>query len=234
MLGVGVGAAGTLVGAGGGFLLAPVLLLAYPHDSPQTLTSISLAAVWANSSSGSLAYRRRRRIDVRSGLVFGAATLPGAVAGAVLVGHVPRRAFDAVMAVALAAAAVWIALRRERPHDRRGTLRELVDRDGRVWRYRVPLARGALYSILVGFASSFLGIGGGVFHVPILVAGLGFPTHVATATSHFVLAQMSAAGVVTHALEGSYRVGNGLRRSLALALGVADGAQAGARASTRV
>jgi len=234
-LGLGVGAVGTLVGAGGGFLLAPILLLVYPHDSPQTLTSISLAAVWVNSTSGSIAYARLRRIDVRSGLVFGAATLPGAVGGALAVGYVPRRAFDALMAAALGAVAVWIAL----PHARRrppaqGTERVLVDSSGREWRYRVPVGRGALYSVGVGFASSFLGIGGGVFHVPILVAGLGFPTHIATATSHFVLAQMSAAGVATHFVQGSYRVGNGLRRSVALGVGVAVGAQVGAHWSSRV
>lgn len=234
-LGFAVGAVGTLVGAGGGFLLTPALLLVYPHDSPQTITAISLFAVWANSTSGSLAYARQRRIDYRSGLVFGAATLPGAVGGALVVGYVPRAAFDVIMAVALAGVAIWIALRGEGSSRRtRGTERVIVDATGREWRYRVPVARGALISVGVGFASSFLGIGGGVFHVPILVAGLGFPTHLATATSHFVLAQMSAAGVLTHLVQGSYHVGHGLRRSVALAVGVAVGAQLGARVSTRV
>jgi uncharacterized membrane protein YfcA len=234
-LGLAVGAVGTLVGAGGGFLLTPALLLAYPHDSARTLTAISLAAVWGNSTSGSLAYWRQRRIDVRSGLVFGAATLPGAVGGALVVDNVPRTAFDAIMAGALLALAAWIALRGEgSASPRRGTTRRVVDGAGCEWVYRVPLGRGAAASVFVGFASSFLGIGGGVFHVPILVAGLGFPTHIATATSHFVLAQMSFAGVVTHFVQGSYRVGHGLRRSLALGVGVVAGAQLGARASTRV
>jgi uncharacterized protein len=234
-LGLAVGAVGTLVGAGGGFLLTPVLLLVYPHDPPETVTAISLAAVWANSTSGSAAYARQRRIDYRSGLVFGAATLPGAVGGALLVDHVPRRAFDVIMAFALASVAVWIALHGEAAGPgERGSLRTIVDAAGREWRYRVPVGRGALISVGVGFASSFLGIGGGVFHVPILVAGLGFPTHIATATSHFVLAQMSGAGVVTHLVQGSYHVGHGLRRSIALAIGVAVGAQIGARVSTRV
>jgi uncharacterized membrane protein YfcA len=234
-LGLGVGAVGTLVGAGGGFLLTPVLLLVYPRDPPQTITAISLAAVWANSTSGSLAYARQRRIDYRSGLVFGAATLPGAIGGALVVDYVPRRAFDLIMALALASVAVWIALHRRMVGARTvGSERVIVDASGREWRYRVPLARGTLISVGVGFASSFLGIGGGVFHVPILVAGLGFPTHIATATSHFVLAQMSAAGVVTHLVQGSYHVGHGLRRSAALAVGVAVGAQLGARVSTRV
>lgn len=236
VLGVAVGGVGTLVGAGGGFLLAPVLLLVYPHDSPRTLTAISLAAVWANSTSGTVAYLRQRRVDLRSGVVFGAATLPGAVGGALVVGYVPRRAFDGIMAVALFAVAAWIATHRGREGrgDGRGVERVLVDARGREWRYRADVARGVIYSVAVGFVSSFLGIGGGIFHVPILVAALGFPTHIATATSHFVLAIMSAAGVLTHVAQGSYAVGHGLRRSLALAVGVAVGAQAGARVSTRV
>ena len=236
-LGVGVGAVGTLVGAGGGFLLAPVLLLLYPHDSPQTLTSISLAAVLANSASGSVAYLRQRRVDVRSGLVFGAATLPGSVGGALAVSAVPRHVFDAIMAGALGAVAVWIARHgsgQRIARRRDGTERRLVDAGGTEWTYRVSLRRGAFYSVFVGFASSFLGIGGGVFHVPILVAGLGFPTHVATATSHFVLVLMSGTAVITHAVEGSYSVGHGLRRSIVLAAGVAVGAQIGARLSLRV
>jgi hypothetical protein len=235
LLGVAVGGVGTLVGAGGGFLLTPVLLLVYPHDSPRTITAISLAAVWANSTSGTIAYARQGRIDRRSGIVFGIATLPGAVGGALLVRYVPRSVFDGLMAVALAAVAVLIAVRGERPHAREwGVPRVVIDRRGREWRYRVPEARGVVYSVAVGFASSFLGIGGGVFHVPILVTALGFPTHIATATSHFVLSMMSGAGVITHAFEGSYRIGNGLRRSVALAVGVAVGAQAGAHVSTRV
>ena len=40
-LGVAVGAIGTLIGAGGGFLLAPILILLYPREAPETITSIS-------------------------------------------------------------------------------------------------------------------------------------------------------------------------------------------------
>ncbi len=219
-IGVAVGAIGTLVGAGGGFLLAPVLLVMYPHDSPQTLTSISLAAVCANSTSGTIAYLRQGRVDIRNGTIFGVAALPGAIGGAIAVDHVPRTAFDAIMAVALGSVAAWLAIssRKQRPA-----------REG-----DVPVRRGVVLSALVGFASSFLGIGGGVFHVPLMVMALGYPTHIATATSHYVLALMSGGAVVTHAIQGSYHVGHGLRRSLVLAVSLAAGAQVGARASVRV
>jgi uncharacterized protein len=237
LLGFGVGVFGTLVGAGGGFILTPILLVLYPHDSPRTITAISIAVVFCNASSGSIAYARQRRIDYRSGLVFAFATLPGSIVGALAVGSVSRRAFDALMTAVLVGIAAWLfvgARVEHEPEHRRGTLRLIVDREGTEHAYRVPVVLGAVLSVAVGFVSSFLGIGGGIIHVPLLVQVLGFPVHIATATSHFVLAAMSGAATVTHALRGSYRVGHGLRRSLALSAGVIVGAQVGARVSLRL
>ncbi|MBP1740486.1 MAG: putative permease [Deltaproteobacteria bacterium] len=92
-LGFGVGAYGTLIGAGGGFVLMPLLLILYPKESPEILTSISLAVVFFNALSGSEAYGLMRRIDYRSGLMFAAATVPGAVVGAMNTSHVPSPTF---------------------------------------------------------------------------------------------------------------------------------------------
>ena len=94
--------------------------------------------------------------------------------------------------------------------------------------------RGALYSLGVGFASTFLGIGGGVIHVPLLIRALGFPVHIATATSHFILAIMSGTATGIHAVQGSFRIGHGARRAIALSAGVIAGAQLGAHLSVRV
>ena len=235
-IGFGVGAFGTLVGAGGGFLLTPILLVLYPHDSPQTITAISLVAVFCNATSGSVAYARLKRTDYRSGLVFAGAALPGSVAGALAVSFVSRGAFDAIMGVVLAALAVWL-WRSPTPPDpndpKHGARRELIDRAGTRYSYVVPLRRGAIFSAFVGFASSFLGIGGGVIHVPLLVRMLGFPVHVATATSHFVLAILAGSGTLTHVFAGSFAHGDGVRRSVAISIGVVVGAQLGARASVR-
>src|SRR6201746_2217079 len=141
------------------------------------------------------------------------------------------------MAVVLAIlSAVVIRLR---PHAERSvprgvtTARELVDANGERYRYRVPLARGTVYSAGVGFLSSFLGIGGGVIHVPLMAGVLGFPPPHPTATSHFVLVWMSGTASVTHLVGGTLTVGHGLRRALALSVGVLPGAQVGARLSGR-
>ena len=216
LIGFAVGAFGTLIGAGGGFILTPILLLLYPHDSPQTLTAISLAAVFFNAASGSAAYARQRRIDYRSGTVFALATLPGAIGGAVAVGSVSRQLFDGIMGAVLALLAVWLLIGERWPlptPKRHLERRVLTDRAGETYTYTVPLRRGALYSLAVGFLSSFLGIGGGVIHVPLLVRALGFPTHIAL---------------------GSFAHHHGLRRTLALSVGVVAGAQLGARISLRL
>jgi uncharacterized protein len=238
VLGLGVGVFGTLVGAGGGFILTPVLLILYPQLSAAEVTSISLLVVFFNALSGSLAYARLRRIDYRSGARFAAAAMPGSVLGALAVRYVPIRVFDALMAAVLGAAAIAVMRLRphaQRPHPRGGTEpREIVDRLGVTYRYRVPLRRGVAYSVVVGFLSSFLGIGGGVMHVPLLVGALGFPTHIATATSHFVLVFIAGTASATHLIGGVLSVGNGLRRAIALSIGVLPGAQLGARLSQRL
>ena len=206
VIGVAVGAFGTIVGSGGGFILTPILLLLYPHDRPATITAISLTAVFFNAASGSAAYAHQRRIDYRSGLAFAAAALPGSIAGALVVSSVSRSQFDLLMAIVLVALAVWLLIgepggrRRPRGHL---THRTLTDRYGTTYEYDVPLRRGIAYSTVVGFVSSFLGIGGGVIHVPLLVRALGFPTHLATATSHFVLAIIAGTGAATHVAAGS-------------------------------
>lgn len=236
LLGVAVGTFGTIVGAGGGFILTPILLLLYPHDSPATLTAISLTAVFFNAASGSAAYAHQRRIDYRSGLTFAGAALPGSIAGALVVGSISRSVFNLVMAVVLVCLAGWLMLGEPGAgHQPSGHLtpRVITDRLGISYNYAVPLRRGAAFSAVVGFASSFLGIGGGVIHVPLLVRVLGFPTHLATATSHFVLAIIAGGGVATHVAAGSFAHAHGVRRAAALAVGVVAGAQVGARLSLR-
>src|SRR6266487_818347 len=89
LLGIAVGAFGTLIGAGGGFLLVPILLLLYPNDSVETITTISLAVVFLNATSGSIAYARMGLIDYRTGAIFAAAGAPGAVLGALATGWLP-------------------------------------------------------------------------------------------------------------------------------------------------
>lgn len=236
--GFAIGAVGTLIGAGGGFILVPLLILLYPCESPAIITSISLAVVFFNALSGSVAYARMRRIDYRSGIVFAAATVPGAVLGALTTAYIPRRLFDTALGLVLIVVSVFVMVRREdkdtpAPGRHPGRIRrELTEADGTRHVYSFSPALGAALSAVVGFFSSLLGIGGGVIHVPAMVHLLDFPVHIAAATSHFTLAVMALAGTVVHIAAGNFHRGS--RRTLALSVGVVLGAQLGARIAARV
>ena len=77
-----------------------------------------------------------------------------------------------------------------------------------------------------------MGIGGGIIHVPVLGYFLHFPVHIATATSHFILAIMAFTGTVVHIFTGTFA--HGVHRAIALAIGVVVGAQLGAHFSQKI
>jgi uncharacterized membrane protein YfcA len=240
-LGYGTGAYGTLIGAGGGFVLMPVLLLLYPQENPEVLTSISLAVVFFNALSGSESYAFMKRIDYRAGFMFALATVPGAVLGALHTAQAPRHLFDLIFGVVLLAGALFLFLQPSlQAHSSSGLPRsgrhlvthELTEADGTSYTYSFRPVLGIVASFFVGYVSSFLGIGGGIIHVPILIYALHFPVHVATATSHFILAIMAFTGTTVHIVIGSFA--EGMIRTLALGIGVVLGAPLGAHLSGRI
>ena len=111
-------------------------------------------------------------------------------------------------------------------------VRTLTEADGSRHTFSYNPAVGIGLSLVVGFVSSLLGIGGGIIHVPALVYLLGFPPHIATATSHFILVFMALAGTTVHVATGAL-TGTALPTAL-LSAGVLAGAQVGARLSRRV
>lgn len=242
-LGFVIGAYGTLIGAGGGFVLVPLLLLLYPEEPPEVITSISLAVVFFNAASGSLAYSRMKRIEYKSGAFFSAATIPGAILGALTTAYIPRRLFDLVFGILMIAASVYLLFHpggemnngepheNPRPNSHFYSTRKLVDSEGISYSFAYNPWIGAGLSLFVGYVSSLLGVGGGFIHVPALVHLLNFPVHIATATSHFILSIMALTGTLAHVFAGTFA--HGVRRTIALAIGVVLGAQLGARLSNR-
>ncbi len=227
-LGVLIGSFGTLIGAGGGFLIVPILLLAY-RFAPADAVGTSLAVVFLNALSGTIAYLRQRRVDLGLGVRFAAATVPGAVAGAYLTRSLSSYGFSLAFGVLLLAIAGFLLAGRTARPSGRAAERALVDASGAAHVYRVDAWKGVLLSLAVGFASSMFGLGGGIIHVPFLVVVLGLPVHVATATSHFVLSISTLIGAGTFFHLGHVK----LATAAWLGAGVLAGAQIGARASLR-
>ncbi|MXV15330.1 sulfite exporter TauE/SafE family protein [Hufsiella ginkgonis] len=241
ILGLAVGAFGTLIGAGGGFILVPVLLIAYPEKKPELITSISLAVVCLNAASGSVAYAFKKRIDYKSALIFCITTLPGSIIGSYLTGYIPRHVFNLVFGLMLVMISAMLIIKPFRSsvagNDLASkfifpTIRKMTDKYGEKYTYRYDIITACILSFFVGIASSLLGIGGGIIHVPAMVNLLNFPVHIATATSHFVLALMGFSGSAVHWLKGDLQ--EGLHQVIWLGVGVIGGAQVGAALSNKV
>ncbi len=237
LLGAAIGAFGTLIGVGGGVLLIPILLFIYPDFSPVTITAISLVVVFFNASSGSVAYARMKRTDFISGLQFSITAVPGAILGAIIAGYISRGVFQIVFGTVLILVAgylFWKPSRRINVGDKLSGsyTRTIVDRQGIKCTYSYNRPLGMALAFFVGIVSGLLGIGGGVIHVPILTQLMSFPVHIATATSHLVVAVSTLAAIITHIVNGT--LFQGLSQAIFISIGAIGGAQLGARLSHRV
>lgn len=223
--GLGIGTLGTLIGAGGGWMIVPLLLFGLGF-TPQRAVGTSLSVVFLNAFSGSVAYMIQRRVLYRMGAAFAIATIPGAMIGAALVQYLESQRFIFLFAVFLLFLSVFLFKGRTVT--------------GRSFRHPSPeelnslgspiMLAGMFLSFLVGVISSLLGIGGGIVHVPFLIVILGLEVHSATATSHFVLAVTSLVGTLIFLYNGHVD----LLVAGVMGAGVLLGAQAGAVLSNRM
>jgi len=225
-LGLGIGTLGTLIGAGGGWMIVPILLLGYGF-APQQAVGTSLAVVFLNALSGSIAYMAQRRVLYTMGTAFAAATIPGALLGVWLVQYLNSDWFSVLFGVFLLLIAAFLFCGQQLLF-RRSAIRSVTEAE--LQSLRSPVMRlGMLLSFLVGILSSIFGVGGGIVHVPFLIVVLGIPVHTATATSHFVLAITSLTGCLTFFSQGQVD----LSVAASMGAGVLIGAQGGAVLSRR-
>lgn len=220
LMGLGTGIYGVLIGAGGGFILAPLLLIFF-HKDPQIVAGTVLALVAINSISGSFTFRRMGIVDKRSAYLFAAAAIPGSVIAPFALKALLKGSpgiFHILFGIMLILLAIRIFTNQRKEGEvaeRRGDTLPVVKPDTRFVRSRTIISgKGITYkyqfnegfataiNVGLGFVSSFFGIGGGFLRTPILIYSFGFPVQVAVATSIFTLSFYTSAGALTHAWLG--------------------------------
>ncbi len=242
LLGVFSGAYGVLVGAGGGFILSPMLLLLFDTEDPETVAGTVLAAIAINSILVAVRYIRMKVVDYRSALLFAAAATPGAVIGAFGVSAVAPELFRTLFGLLLILLALQLAFRpnivrflRFGQARRRLALpaakRHITTASGQEYRYEFNETLATSFNVVLGFISSFFGIGGGFLRTPILVLAFGFPVRIAAASSVFALAIYGSAGALAHGYLGHIELFPTL---LFIGVGLAAGGQIGAMLSGRI
>lgn len=224
LFGLAVGTVGSLVGIGGGFIIVPVLLSIMPELGHTKIAAISMVAVAFNSSSGSVAYFLRKLVHVKAALAFSLAGLPGAVLGVYFERFVSQESFGLIFGGILMAYSIYLLTRSKVLSSAAGVShRETMGRSFYV--------KGSLISFFVGFFASFLGIGGGMFYMPMLTS-FGFLVQMAAGTSQLILAITSWVATSQHFLHGHIHFTEPIL--LQIGLGVIVGAQLGSSLSKKV
>ncbi len=212
--GLAVGLVLSVLGAGGSIFIVPVLIYVM-HSPPSEATGASLLIVGSAALAAAFGHWRKGNIVWRVALLFGAASVVGAIAGASLHALVSGRVLTGLFALILFVAAarmIWGVPvdPQEAPEARPALL--------------LPLGAG------IGVLSGFLGVGGGFLIIPALGWGARLPVRQAIGTSLAVMAVSSLAGAVSHVVDGAVAVG-----LLATAgLGAVMGALAGAPLSGKL
>jgi len=186
LAGLAMGVVFALLGAGGGIIAVPVLLVLF-HAPLTEATAGALAVVWAASVTGAFSHARGARVSWRTAVLVGLPSMAGAVLGAKAHALVPERLTLVLFAaVLLVATALMFRARSEAHGEPRLEVALLVP---------VGLALGAL--------TGFLGVGGGFLIVPALVTLTRLPLKLAIGTSMAIIAGSSLTGALTYVVEGA-------------------------------
>src|SRR5262245_52088093 len=149
-----VGVSLGLLGGGGSIMTVPLLAYVAGLDAKQAIAT-SLLVVSVTSAVGAIAHARAGRVQWRAGLVFGAAGMAGAYAGAQLARSIPGTVLLVGFAAIMIATAVAM-LRGRRAIDKADCPRSM------------PVSKIVVIGAAVGLVTGMVGAGGGFLVVPAL------------------------------------------------------------------
>jgi uncharacterized protein len=198
---VAAGLIGALTGLGGGVILVPLLTLAFGVNI-RYAAGASLISVIATSSGAAASYVRDGFANMRIGMFLEVATTLGAIAGAILAGHVSTGVIAIIFGLVLLYSAIRAVMptpdgRPDGPPDPVATRLRLDSTfptpDGpRPYTVsHVPLGFGLMG--IAGIVSGLLGVGSGALKVLAMDRAMRLPFKVSTTTSNFMIGVTAAA-----------------------------------------
>ncbi len=211
-----------MFGIGGGVVSKPMIrgLGATPLET----VGSTIPAIIPSALSGTLHYRREGLVRWRLVAVIGAAGAVFAVLGAIVGEAVPGKGRGQILAVT--AIIGWTAWRLA--SGRNDPAPDIQDLDEHL-EVHAPQSRLLVAGVAAGLLNGFLGLGGGVVIVPLLITWMRVPIKIAVATSLACVGLIAIPGTVAQALLGNIA----WEFALPLAVGVVPGARLGAHLAIR-
>jgi uncharacterized membrane protein YfcA len=217
IIGLIAGILGSMIGVGGGIIIAPALT--FLGLTPPQVASTSLFAVSSTSISSTIAYARSKKIQYRLGIKMALLSIPGAIVGSYFSTYIDPGYFKLLLAIILVATGIYLVYRKSITNGNSLSLESFC-------------VKILFFSctFVAGIISSLFGIGGGVIFVPLMIMIVGLTMYLAAPTSQFVLMITSLVGLTTHILLGNPQY----LPAVLLSIGAFAGAQIGSRLSTKL
>ena len=189
-LGAVIGIYAGAIGAGGGFLIAPILLLRHPAATPTEITAAALIYVVINSAIQVVLTIRERRIDGKLILLLAVIGVPAAILGGLTTGLIDRIYFSFAFGMFLVLIGIYIIFRPTTvenfmPSD--GWPRKIKDRQGNLYSYSIPIVQSGVAQVGTAFLSALAGIGGGPIGIPIMTRVQRVPHDIAVPSMHLLI-----------------------------------------------
>lgn len=200
-VGIAVGVYATAVGAGGGFLFAPILLTRHAESSPAEIALASMCLVLATSGVAAVRLAREKRIDYRAVGMAAAIAVPAGLIGATGTAQLPREIFAAGFTVLLASLGLYLIWRpsgNAGALGRRGWRRMIVDGRGERYLYWIPVRRSLSVIGITSVLTSLAGIGGGLFFATITIRVMRMPAWLGVPASHAIVSSIAVVVVIFH------------------------------------
>jgi uncharacterized membrane protein YfcA len=175
----------TMVGLGGGLIFSPRFVLLGVAKSAAASASLFLNLVAA--ASAAYTYSRKKMVDFTLSIPLIISSGLAAPIGSYLNVRIDIKPFLIILAVVLALAGVRMLMSPE------------GDVDAGVGGSRKKIIGGIGIGAGIGVMAGLLGIGGGVFIVPLLIYVMKTPTKIAAATSTFIVCFSSLTGFLGYA-----------------------------------
>ena len=230
-----IGIYATAVGAGGGFLIAPLLLIRHEDASPPEITMAALAVVAISSGLTTVFSAREKRIDYPVAALLLVSAIPAALIGALATAQLPRSTFAIFFAGLILIIGLFLIIRPTAPISSsqvRGWRRSLADSANEKFEYIIPVRRSMAVTAGAALLASIAGIGGGLIYTPLTTHVMRMPHWLAVPTAHVLITGVAVMVVVFQFAANN--TGNPLNDVPALALGVIPASRMSSRLQRRL
>jgi len=214
VIGLAAGTMAGLLGIGGGIVIIPLLVYIAALE-PKLAMGISMVQAFFATVSGLVVHKKNRTVNVRLGVILGAAGVIGGLLGSFGSATIDGRV---LLTVYLGLVLFSILLLFVAPKQEKDEMPKIS----------TPLA--SLLGLGVGVLAGMLGVGGGFIMTPLMISVLKIPTRIAVGTSLLMILPTTVAGSIGKIATGQFDYWI----ALVVIIGSITGAQIGGRLNAKI